>query len=188
MCKRTDNTYMKLQITKTFGNFHVTATCEPSEAQVKDLASLGALYLFERTPSTQVEQQVFAPMLGWSKGERGTSYKRPADFKRNSVPFTDDVAEEIKHVYETTDGKIGEGNAVSFNVTSVVKHEGGETASEMVRATTFVDTMLGAPDREEKLRGMFGLLGLADAETATREELVAFAHEKKIGIQPTKAK
>lgn len=177
-----------LQFSKTFGQFALTVEAEVDEQQLLDLAKLGALYLFERSPSSQVEQDVFAPMLGWAKGERGTSYKRPEKFQRGKVEFTPELAEKVKAVYNSTPGTIEKGNTIAYRVLNCVKHEGGETASEMVRATTFVKTMMDDEEREKSLRGMFGMLGMENADTADFTALVAFAHDRKIGIQPTKAK
>lgn len=120
----------KLTITKDFGNFDVTATTEVSEQQAEALISLGALYIFERQPSSGVEQKVFGPMLGWSAGKRGTSLKRPQGFKRNSVPYSKELGERIAKAYGETPGKLGE-TALKFNVTSIVEHVGGtETATK----------------------------------------------------------
>jgi hypothetical protein len=120
----------KLTITKDFGNFDVTATVEVSDIQAETLISLGALYIFERQPSSGVEQKVFGPMLGWSKGQRGTSLKRPQGFKRNSVPFSKELAQKIAEAYGTTPGKLGD-TELKFTVTSCVEHIGGtETATK----------------------------------------------------------
>jgi len=115
---------MKINISKTFGQFAVSASCEANEAQVAKLIELGALYIFERQPSSAVEQKVFGPMLGWDRTERGT-YKRPAKFERGSVDYTDAIATDIKSTYEATKGKLGDGLEISFAVSNVVKHEAG---------------------------------------------------------------
>lgn len=180
---------MKINITKPFGCFHVSASCEVSEEQRDQLATLGALYLFERAPSTAVEQKVFGPMLGWEQTESG-SYKRPAKFERNSVAFTQDLAAKVKAAYERTPGKLGKGEeqeAIDFTITAIVENEQGE-ASAMVRATLFVDSLLGDEESEKGLRMVLGLQGLEDADGASRDELIAFAHKKGLGIQPPKKK
>lgn len=120
----------KLTITKDFGNFDVQATVEVSDIQAETLISLGALYIFERQPSSGVEQKVFGPMLGWSKGQRGTSLKRPQGFKRNSVPFSKELAQKIADAYSRTPGKLGD-TELKFTVTSCIEHSGGtETATK----------------------------------------------------------
>jgi len=117
----------KLTITKDFGNFDVQATVEVSDIQAETLISLGALYIFERQPSSGVEQKVFGPMLGWSKGQRGTSLKRPQGFKRNSVPFSKELAQKIAEAYGNTPGKLGD-TELKFTVTSIVEHVAGNDA------------------------------------------------------------
>lgn len=130
---------MKITITKDFGNFDVTAFAEvqidSATPLVEELVGKGLLYVFERTPSTAVEQKVFAPMLGWEMGERGTSYKRPEGFKRNSVPYSKELGEDIAAAYNTSPGKIKVGGtdySVKFTVTNITEHEsGGDTSRKM---------------------------------------------------------
>lgn len=117
----------KITITKNFGNFDVTATTEVTAVQIEALISLGALYIFERQPSSGVEQKVFGPRLGWSKGQRGTSFKRPAEFKRNSMPYSKELGESIAQAYDSTPGKLGD-TELTFTVASIVEHVGGADA------------------------------------------------------------
>jgi hypothetical protein len=117
----------KITITKNFGNFDIVATTEVSDIQAEALISLGALYIFERQPSSGVEQKVFGPKLGWNKGQRGTSFKRPAEFKRSSMPYSKDLGELIAEAYERTPGKLGD-TELSFSITSIVEHVGGADA------------------------------------------------------------
>lgn len=120
----------KLTITKDFGNFDVTAVTEVTDIQAETLISLGALYIFERQPSSGVEQKVFGPRLGWSKGKRGNSFKRPTGFKRNSEPYSKELADAIAGAYNSTPGKLGE-TELKFTITSIVEHVGGtETATK----------------------------------------------------------
>lgn len=146
----------KLTITKDFGNFDVTATTEVSAEQAEALISLGALYIFERQPSSGVEQKVFGPMLGWSAGKRGTSLKRPQGFKRNSVPYSKELGERIAKAYGETPGKLGE-TTLKFNVTAIVEHVGGtETATK--EGIALWEQVQAAPEAE--FNGMCAKLGL----------------------------
>lgn len=131
---------MKVQITKTFGNFNVVASAqvdvpEISTPLVKELVGVGLLYIFERNPSTQVEQEVFAPMLGWELNEKGTSYKRPTGFNRNSVAYSKELSGQIKVAYESNPGKLKVGEdtyKVTFTVESITEHEsGGDVSRKM---------------------------------------------------------
>jgi hypothetical protein len=77
--------------------------------------------------------------------------------------------------------------ALKFRVTG--QHFFGEgSGSPMARASLFVDSLMAQESSEAQLRTMLGLLGLDGAEDATRDEMVAFAHGKGLGMQTPKAK
>lgn len=153
---------MKVQITKTFGNFNVVASAEVPEVNAvgeigQELITVGLLYIFERNPSTAVEQKVFAPMLDWKLNEKGTTYKRPAGFNRNSVTFTTTLAQEIKAAYESSPGKLKVGDDVvdvKFTVESITEHESGGDAS--CKMATEMEAKLDA--------GMKLALGIKDTD------------------------
>ena len=175
--------HMKLNFTKTWGQYAISVTAEVSEEQLAALATEGALHLFERGPSGVVEQKVCAPELGWTKNEKGSGFKRPKEFERRNYEFTPERAEKFKAVFNSTPGKIEEDNEITYTVNSIVQHDGGQ-ASEMVRATTLVDSFLGNPVLEAPYRM---ILEEGSATPFTREELIAAAHAKKLGIQPAKS-
>lgn len=131
---------MKYTITKDFGCFDITATAEVEVPEgtsefVHECIRKGLLYVLERAPSSAVEQKVFALMLGWEENEKGTAYKRPAGFQRNSVPFSTDTAELIRKAYNTSPGKMkveDESVEVPFTVVGIVEHEvDGGTSRKM---------------------------------------------------------
>jgi hypothetical protein len=168
---------MKLTIEKQFGNFMVTAAAtvalpEGVDSTVKELTREGLLHIFERAPSSAVEQEVFGPLLGWEKTSRG-SYKRPSDFKRNSEPFSQTVAERIKSAYETTPGKV-DGKEVVFEVVSIVEYEGAEKEAGRKNARKMID------EAGSETRGMLCKMVGAD-EDASDEELVEIVHAKFFG-------
>jgi hypothetical protein len=167
----------KLTITKDFGNFDVTATTEVTDVQAETLISLGALYIFERQPSSGVEQKVFGPMLGWSAGKRGTSLKRPQGFKRNSVPFSKELAQKIAEAYGRTPGKLGD-TELKFTVTSCVEHIGGtETATK--EGIALWEQVQGLP--EDEFNGACVKLGI-DPEDYDDDKGIAacMAHLRKL--------
>lgn len=178
---------MKLNFTKTWGQFSIIVSAEVSEDQLQSLATEGALHLFERDPSGKVEQKVCGPELGWNMGERGVSYKRPSSFERRSFEYSEERAAKFKQVFETTPGNLGEDSKIDFTVISITKNEGSEAASAMVRATAFVRNLMASTEKELQMRGLFEMLGMVDSDTADFTQLVEFAHEKKIGIQSAKA-
>lgn len=152
---------MKYTILKPFGQFDVTATAEvnvPETASqfVHECIRKGLLYVMERTPSTAVEQKVFAPMLGWELNESGTSYKRPQGWERGSVPFDNVTADEIAAAYNTSPGKLKVGDTsveVKFTVVDITESEDGTQARKM------------ATEMEAKLdKGMEMALGITGGD------------------------
>jgi hypothetical protein len=120
----------KITIKKTWGKFDVVASVNVTDEQREVAQALGFLYLFERQPSQAIEQKVLAPMQGWQKGKRGTSYQRPKDWTRSSVPYSKDMAEKFKTTFEATPAKLG-ADVIKFTVESIVEHVGGsETATK----------------------------------------------------------
>lgn len=173
-------------ISKQFGQFDLVLRAEIADGQKEKLVELGLLYLVERTPSSQAEQKVFAPLCRWQKTDNGKSYKRPKGFERNSVEYTEEIAKQVRAAYESTPAKLGKGETaeeIQLEVVSIVKYEGGE-ASPMVRATAFVDLMLASA--EDNMRTTFLALGLDEAAAADREALITFAHAKGFGVDPKK--
>lgn len=76
---------------------------------------------------------------------------------------------------------------ITFRITG--QHEyGAEGESAMVRASAFVDALQSSPASRENMVTMFLTLGLEKAETASRDELIAFAHGKGLGISAKKGK
>lgn len=160
---------MKYTITKDFGCFDITATAnvdvpEGTSEFVNECIRKGLLYVLERAPSSAVEQKVFAPMLEWEENEKGTAYKRPAGFQRNSVPYSVDTAKLIEAAYNNSPGKMKVDNAsvdVKFTVVSIAEHEVDGGASRKM-----------ATEMEQKLdAGMELALGItATDDTNARVE------------------
>lgn len=113
--------------------------------------------------------------------------------KRNEVEYSEANGAKIA---KAVDAKIAdllkdEADGAEFlemdlQFTVLGEHEFGEAGSAMVRATTLVDTFLGDVDMAKAYRAVFGLQGMLNAETATRDELVAFAHSKGLGVSAKK--
>ena len=126
-----------MQINKTFGNFEVTALVsfngqQTLEAAGAELASLGALYLFERGVSSNAEARVFGSILGWELNKTG-GYKRPAGFNRSSVDFSAGIAERLMVAF-TTSVDLPSGEAVRFYNISVTENLGStvEASKELL--------------------------------------------------------
>lgn len=154
---------MKYNITKLFGNFDVTATAvvetpEGTSELVHECIRKGLLYVLERTPSSAVEQKVFAPLLGWEMNEAGTSYKRPAGWERSSVPYSTELAESIRKAYNSSPGKMKVGDEsveIMFTVLAIIENESDGGASRKMATE-----MAGKLDAGMKLA-----LGVKDDDT-----------------------
>jgi hypothetical protein len=126
-----------MKITKTFGNFEVSSLVS-FEGEVSltavgfELASLGALYLFERSVSSNAESQVFGNILGWEKNAKG-NFKRPAGFNRSSVEFSASVAESLKFEFATS-VTLPSGKEVRFHSIEVSENLGStvEASKELL--------------------------------------------------------
>lgn len=67
------------------------------------------------------------------------------------------------------------------------QHVFGETVTPMVRARTLVEASLGNEQLEPLMRMQFKVVGMGDkADTATKDELIEFAHSKGFGLDPRK--
>lgn len=102
--------------------------------------------------------------------------------KRNTLAFSDETGAKFKTALEKALAGYGD-----FKV-EVSEHVPTAEASPMVRATALIDTMLANADLEQAYRLAFGAQGLKNADSANRDELVAFAHANGLGIQPPRAK
>jgi hypothetical protein len=102
--------------------------------------------------------------------------------KRNTLEFSDETASKFKTALEKALSGYG-----SFAV-EVTEHVPTAEASPMVRATALVDAMLANPELESGYRLAFGAQGLANANNAGRDDLIAFAHKLGLGIQPPRGK
>jgi len=74
----------KVNAKSTFGNFKWIATAEVSDEERDILADLGFLWVMQRTPSSNAEKA----MEGYEK--------RPKDFKRSSIAFSPEKADQLK--------------------------------------------------------------------------------------------
>lgn len=165
-----------IKTTFNTGNFALAIEGEFNEDQV-DKALISALrYIVQRDGATKAYQA-----LGGVKDEDGKS-SLPDGFKREDLEWSDENGAAFATAFE----KALEGYG-TFTV-SASKYEGSEAASPMKRATTLVDTFLANDDLAKGYRQIFGLQGLENAESATREQLIEFANAHGHGIQPPKQK
>lgn len=86
---------MKIQYGSAFGNFKWNAEAEIDEAMMPVLCALGALQVAQRTPSSAAEKA----LAGYDK--------RPAGFKRDSIPFSEAGASTLEECLEAMKVEVG---------------------------------------------------------------------------------
>lgn len=184
----TENNSMNITTQWTFGNFDITAATqvdvETSDPKTLKLLSLGLLKALYGSPASAAEKAVAADgkLTGkvWAKNKKGEP-ERPKEFKRNYIPFSEETAMALAEAFGTT--TTVDSVPITFAVTDVVEHV-SDTGSAMKRATAIVDTLLGGnEDAQKQLRGLVTVLGMTNGATATREELITFAHSKGLGAK-----
>lgn len=177
---------MKIQTTWTFGNFSITAATDVEGVEnpsplVKAMLEDGFLQTLQRVPSSRAEKHVAGG--DWPKNKKGEP-ERPKDFKRNSIPYSDETALELAEGFGTS-VNIGTTEAplpLKFAIVNVVEHDSG-TAVSMKRATALVDAAWEKEDDRKVLFSLLKMLGMQDAEKSTREQAIAFAHSKGLGAK-----
>jgi hypothetical protein len=70
----------------------------------------------------------------------------------------------------------------------VARYTPGEESNAMVRATTFVESLMVDADKAKSLRMLLGLQGLENADKASKDDMIGFCHKNGIGISATKRK
>ena len=126
-----------MKINKTFGNFEISALVsfegqDGLELVGLELASLGALYIFERSVSSNAEAKVFGFLLDWELNKTG-GRKRPAGFNRSSVEFNEQVAGSLALAF-TTSVTLPSGKEVRFHGITVTENLGSsvEASKELL--------------------------------------------------------
>lgn len=143
---------------------------ENEESKVlRGLVEDGLRYNIEREVATEVYKQVAGV-----KNDKG-KLTLPKEFKRTDVKFDLATAEVFKEVAENAMKAYG-----TFEV-EVVENIRDET-SPMIRATNFVKALAATEGTKAQLVTTFEMLGMKDGKTASDDELIAFAHSKKLGM------
>jgi hypothetical protein len=105
----------KVNATSTFGNYRWTATANVTDEQKAILANLGFLWVMQRSPSSKAEKV----MAGYEK--------RPDNFKRSDIPFSDKGVEILKRELSQPIG-IDENVSIKTDSMKVEFHEIGATS------------------------------------------------------------
>ncbi len=172
---------MILRVASNYGNFatEMQATVgRDLNVATQELCKQGMLNILYRVSGSYVDKAL------------GVDSKKGVS--RKDVEYSIDRAETIATAVEEKLSELAESEGLEdlslvFRVTG--QHHFGEgTGSPMARASLFVDSLMAQESSEAQLRTMLGLLGLEDADDATRDEMVAFAHGKGLGMQTPKAR
>lgn len=202
---------MKIVFKSNYGNFDYSMEVElgltpPLPPGVEVLIQQGLANIAYRVAGSAVDKALGVETGKGKEGRRGVKWGQRIpilgkDGKQLTetndegavVGSTNDAKDVITETVNTKlaelAGKADSGVPKGITFSILGQHEyGAEGESAMVRATAFVDALMATPETEAKLRDMVGMLGLADADTATKEELVSFAHGKGLGISVKKGK
>lgn len=157
---------MKITVTWTFGNFIVSAAAdivlnEPVSPLTKAIIEKGFLQLLQRVPASNAEKA----LAGYEK--------RPAGFKRDSIPYSEENALALSDAFGTT-VEVEEGVNLPFAITDVKENEGGESATSRKMATEMWAKVAGTP--MEKALGLTG-------DDITDEEGIEACHKFLAGLR-----
>jgi len=173
-----------MKINKTFGNFEITSLVafegeQTLEAAGRELASLGALYLFERSVSSNAEAQVFGNLLGWEKNKK-EGFKRPAGFNRSSVDYSVSIAESLKFEF-TTSVELPSGQSVRFHGVTVTENTGSNPADTKELLALVKEFFALAPEKRTVVAAKFKITVITH-ESVT-EGCRVFLAEKKAKLK-----
>lgn len=161
---------MKITVQWTFGNFSITAAAEmpfgePVSPLTKAICEKGFLQLLQRVPASNAEKA----LAGYEK--------RPAGFKRDSIPYSEENALKLSDAFGTT-VEVEEGVQLPFAITDVVEHEGSEGGQSRKMATEMAEKVKDNP-------AMLGVLGVKAG--ATEAEIVEACHVFLGGLRKKKS-
>lgn len=149
------------------GNFKLGIRGSLNEEQREKADAAAIRYIVQRDGATKTYLD-----LAGVENEKGNK-SLPKGFERDSLAYSEDNAAAMKASMEKALAGYGD-----FTV-SVSEHVKGESQSPMKRATEFVDALLDGGENEAKLRSLLSIFG---AKTdASRDDLIAIAHEQKLG-------
>lgn len=181
---------MNIKTSWTFGNFAIVAQTNlddnltNADKATKELLSMGLLQALQRVPSSKAESHM-VNVVGvegvpkWGTNKRGT-FERPKDFKRNSIPFSEETAMALEEGFGTSVniGTTEEPLPLTFFITSITKHEGGGEASRKM-ATEMAAKLADQPAL---------LIGHGLTPESTEAQRIEACHTFLAGLRKTKAK
>jgi hypothetical protein len=157
----------KVNAKSTFGNFKWVASAEVSDAQLDILADLGFLWVMQRTPSSNAEKT----LAGYEK--------RPKDYKRSMIPFSDDNAAKLRSLLSEK-VEIADGVAIAPMIQSVLFHEIGAGVEPKYKdEKEIVQRHIDAKDIVTWAVDAVGFTGAGDLDTENVQLLEAVKAYKK---------
>jgi len=174
---------MNIEFNSNYGNFKTSIKAVVPDGSNRVICEEGLANILYRVCGSSVDKG-----FGLKKGDKRTGIPYSAENAAKVEKLVREKIEELCGMGEDPGEDAAEYMALALEFKITGQHEAGEAGSAMVRATALVDAMLGDEKMEEAYRTIFGLQGLADADNATREQLIEFAHSKGLGVQPPKRK
>jgi hypothetical protein len=155
-----NKTMHTLTCTSTFGNFKWTAQAQITDEQAVILAEKGLLQIIQRSPASEAEKVL------------GNYEKRPTDFVRSSIPFSEDNAETLAK-FLGAEIELGEGVVIKPSV-SVIEHEiGAASQPKFVEEKQIVERHAKAGDLVAWATDKVGFTGEGDLDVENVEFLKA---------------
>lgn len=150
-----------VKASSTFGNFEWSGHADVTDTQANILMNLGALQVMQRSPSSRAEKVL------------GGYEKRPDNFKRNSIEYSEDnakvLSDELSKPIEIADGV-----EISFTIDEVKFYEIGKGAEpKFVEEKTIVQRHVKAGDFLDWVRDEVGFKGEVDREPENDTKVLA---------------
>jgi hypothetical protein len=163
---------MKTEATSVFGNFKWTASGNISDELIGLLLPFAITQVLQRSPSSNAEKA----MAGYEK--------RPEGFKRDSIEFSDELAETLREHLESATVSVGEGKdakqiPLGLSV-SVEQYVPTAQESKFTEEKAIVARHEAAGDLRDWLKTRVGFKGDLEDEQAV---LVAVREFKKAALK-----
>jgi hypothetical protein len=150
---------MKVEAESTFGNYKWQGEAEVTDAQAQILASLGFLWVMQRSPSSNAEKV----MAGYEK--------RPDKFERKSIPHSPDGEKQLAELL-SAQVEIEKDVKITPVITSVKFHEIGKgTEPKYVEERAIIKRHIDAGDFAQWMSDQVGFP--ATAQDVDKTEVLA---------------
>lgn len=132
----------------TFGNFDYAATGTVSDEVAAILVSAGALQVLQRTPSTDAEKK----LAGYGK-------KRPINFKRTDIPYSEDNAAVLRKYLSAAEITTGEDTTEALDLEITVTEHVSTAADAKLTEERAKYASKTTPESQKALMDTVGYAG-----------------------------